>query len=481
MENNIDNLQGSVVIGESGEMYKLSQRIGLGAQGVVYEEESGKFVIKLYHTNTAVKQIIEQLQFVKNVKLPANFVHVEDLINAPHVGFVMKRVVDHEPLDIYLLPDPNLPFHEWYNKGKGFLCRLYLGRMIASAFGDLESKNLSYCDISGKNILVSTKNGASVQMIDIDNIYVAGRGKPSVLGTPRYIAPEVIKGINTPDIFSDNYSLAVILYELLRVGHPYISDDIANGSPEDEAKALAGECEYITPENSTHLLPEDVVFTTRLKNLFNRCFKEGKFNRIKRPSAKEFEFALIEASNNVIKCPHCGAWHYSRKTQKIWNPCPWCDGESKPKARIQFYDFFFEGDDYQKIYCDFENKKKQNRTANKTSISSFVIKENFKNRIPRFYVIGEKSYSMGESVAEKCLTIYSKDGVCTLVNDGLEMPIKIKNYGKTEFYSVEKTKYHNLKNGDTLFFEMSEKSPVTFAEVGHKRFGFIRMAMFMEV
>lgn len=29
-------------------------------------------------------------------------------------------------------------------------------------------------------------------MIDVDNIYTAGKGKSAILGTPRYIAPEVI-------------------------------------------------------------------------------------------------------------------------------------------------------------------------------------------------------------------------------------------------------------------------------------------------
>lgn len=480
MQNRIDNLQGTFVIGESGKRYRLSQKIGSGAQGVVYEDDSGNFVVKLYHTEFASSHVMEQLHFVKKVKLPPNFVPVEDLLCEPHVGFVMKRVIGHEPLDAYLIPDPKLPFHKWYNKEKGFLCRLFLGRMIATAFEKLESENLSYCDISGKNILVRTKNKASVQMIDVDNIYVAGRGNPGVLGTPRYIAPEVVKGLNTPDIFSDNYSLAVILYELLRVGHPYISDEIANGSPEDEAKALAGECDYISPENSTHLLPEDVVFTTRLKNLFSRCFKDGKFNRLKRPSAKEFEFALIEASNNIIKCPHCGAWHYPRKTGKKWNPCPWCDGESSPKARIQFYDFFFEGTDYQKAYCDFE-KKSQPKATKKTATNSYVIKDDFKNRVPRFYVVGEKSYTMGASVAENCFSIYSKNGTCTLVNDGLDMPIKIKHYGSTNFTIVKKDTPCDLKNGDTLFFEIGDDSPATIVEASNQQFGLIKMAMFMEV
>ena len=39
----------------------------------------------------------------------------------------------------------------------------------------------------------------------------------------------------------------------------------------------------------------------------------------------------------------------------------------------------------------------------------------------------------------------------------------------------------NLKNGDTLFFEMSDDAPATIVEVGNQKFGLIRMAMFMEV
>ena len=84
-------------------------------------------------------------------------------------------------------------------------------------------------------------------------------------------------------------------------------------------------------------------------------------------------------------------------------------------------------------------------------------------------------------MAEKCLTIYSRDGICTLVNDGLNKPIKIKNYSKAEFTPVEKMKPLNLKNGDTLFFEMSDDAPATIVEVGNQKFGLIRMAMFMEV
>lgn len=471
MASNIVNLEGTVVRGESGTKYTLTKKLAQGAQGVVYEESSGNFVVKFYFEGFAADCVMDQLRFVRNTQLPKNFVTVEDLFAKPYTGYVMRRVDDHLPLNTYLIPPANEAFHIWYNRGKGFLQRLFLGRLIATAFGELERKNLSYCDISGKNILVSPK-GVSVQMIDVDNIYVAGKGKPSVLGTPRYIAPEIIKGLRTPDILSDNYSLAVILYELLRVGHPYISDEVADGTPEDEARALAGECDYVTPETSTRMLPEEVVFTERLKDLFRRCFADGKIDRLKRPSAREFEFALIEASNKVIKCPSCGAWHYPRKSGKVYDPCPWCDGESKPKARLQFYDMFFEGGDYQEAA--------KNPDAERKPVNSYIIKDNFKNRVPRFYIVGDKDYSAKDCLSEKSFTVFSKDGACVLMNDGLDMPIKIRHYGSKNFSNLEKGKVMALKNGDQIFFEVSDEKPAMVVGVGNRSYGLIRMAMYME-
>lgn len=471
MASNIVNLEGTVVQGESGTKYTLTKKLAQGAQGVVYEESSGNFVVKFYFEGFAADCVMEQLRFVRNAQLPKNFVTVEDLLKKPYAGYVMRRVDDHLPLNTYLIPPANEAFHTWYNRGKGFLQRLFLGRLIATAFGELERKNLSYCDISGNNILVNS-TGTSVRMIDVDNIYVAGRGNPAVLGTPRYIAPEVVKGLRNPDILSDNYSLGVILYELLRVGHPYISDEVADGSPEDEARALAGESEYVTPETSTRMLPEDVVFTDRLKRLFKRCFADGKVDRLKRPSAREFEFALIEASYKVIKCPHCGAWHYPRKTGNVYEPCPWCDGESKPKARLQFYDIFFEGNDYMAAALDPKSKR---------SVNSYVIKEMFKNRIPRFYVVGDKDYSAKDCLSENCFTIFNKEGKNTLLNDGLDMPIRLMHYKGSNFTLVEKGKEEKLRNGDQIFFEVADDRPAMVVSVGGQSYGLIRMAMYIEV
>ena len=288
MNGKIKNLTGATIIAESGTKYTLKEQIGYGAQGVVYEENSGKFMVKLYYPSNCQsldEDMVEKLNFIRDVKMPKNFVSIIDVITSPYVGYVMEKVSNHHSLNSYLIPDESSSFSEWYNRGLGLYERIFIGYIIAKAFGELEKNNLSYCDISGNNILVRTGKSASVKMIDVDNIYIAGKGKATVLGTPRYIAPEVISRQKNPDVLSDNYSLAVILFELLRVGHPYISDDILDGTPEDEEMALAGNVDYVNEGNSSNMLPASVTLTESLKELFERCFVDGKKNRLKRPSA----------------------------------------------------------------------------------------------------------------------------------------------------------------------------------------------------
>lgn len=490
MSARMQNLTGETIVTVDGKKHKLGKLAGYGAQGVVYEDGTGSKMIKLYYpTGSKIidEDILERLRFIRNVKMPSNFVAIEDIVDTPYIGYVMERVVDHKPLNTYLIPDQEMSFSEWYNQGFGFRERIFLGYIIAKAFGALERSNLSYCDISGNNILVKTGKTASIKMIDVDNIYVAGKGAAAVLGTPRYIAPEVISRQKNPDVLSDNYSLAVILFELLRVGHPYISDDILDGTPEDEEAALAGKYDYVTAYNSTNMLPEDIVLTDKLKKLFERCFIDGKRNRLARPSAQEFEFALLEASNKVIKCPSCGAWHYPRKTGRAYDDCPWCDSPSKPKARLNFYDILTEG-------IDYRTGKPINGNPQGKLVNSYILREGV-NQIKSLYVLRYDDPGKDASrAAENYLSIANdKNGCYWAYNSHNKDGIVIRKYQsgqyilknnkgqltkqcKTgEYIKLRENEAISLINGDAIYFEMN----VTI-EVGGRQYSFVRMARFLE-
>lgn len=475
MNGRIEDLTGITIVAESGSKYKLTKQAGCGAQGVVYEETSGKYMVKLYYpadSKTIDSDILDRIRFIKNIQMPKNFVAVIDVIASPYIGYVMERVVDHKALNSYLIPDKNMSFPDWYNQGLGLYERIFIGYIIAKAFGELEKSNLSYCDISGNNILIKTSQGASVKMIDIDNVYIAGKGKSAILGTPRYIAPEVISRQKNPDVLSDNYSLAVILFELLRAGHPYISDEILDGTPEDEENALAGNAEYVTDENSTNMLPADVVFTDKLKELFKRCFVDGKNNRLSRPSATEFEYALLEASNKLIKCPSCGAWHYPKKSGKTYEGCPWCDSESRPTAMLNFYDVLFDGPDYKT--ASVVGDKKSGKLVN-----SYILKRNRKNFIKSLYILRYDDLGKEKLSADNYLTIACNEKGFHVYNEFSRSGIVVKRYGTRKFEKVDNNKALLLNSGDEIYFEIKNGS--IGIECGGAHYSFIRMAKFMEV
>ena len=292
------------------------------------------------------------------------------------------------------------------------------------------------------------------------------------MGTPRYIAPEVISRQKNPDVLSDNYSLAVILFELLRAGHPYISDEILDGTPEDEENALAGNAEYVTDENSTNMLPADVVFTDKLKDLFKRCFVDGKKNRLSRPSATEFEYALLEASNKLIKCPSCGAWHYPKKSGKTYEGCPWCDSESRPTAMLNFYDVLFDGPDYKT--ASVVGDKKSGKLVN-----SYVLKRNRKNFIKSLYVLRYDDLAKDKLSAENYITIACNEKGFHVYNEFSRSGIVVKRYGTRKYEKVDNNKALLLSSGDEIYFEIKNGS--VSIECGGANYSFIRMAKFMEV
>jgi len=247
-----------------------------------------------------------------------------------------------------------------------------------------------------------------------------------VLGTPRYIAPEVISRQKNPDVLSDNYSLAVILFELMRVGHPYISNDVLDGTPEDEESALAGNAEYVSDANSTNMLPSDIVLTDKLKELFRRCFVDGKKNRLSRPSATEFEYALLEASNKLIKCPSCSAWHYPRKSERTYESCPWCDSASRPTAMLNFYDVLYEGSDYKNALAVGNNKSGK-------LVNSYVLKESRKNCIKSLYVLRFDDLAKEKRSSENYLTIAHNEKGYHVYNEFSKNGIVVKRYNTREY------------------------------------------------
>lgn len=89
---------------------------------------------------------------------------------------------------------------------------------ISRAFLDLHAQGLCYGDINFGNIFIAPDTG-DVLVCDNDNVVIDG-DRTSVLGTMRFMAPEIVRGEANPSADTDRWSLAVLLFYAFMIHHP---------------------------------------------------------------------------------------------------------------------------------------------------------------------------------------------------------------------------------------------------------------------
>jgi len=102
-------------------------------------------MIKLYYPSDKTdrdQELIKKLRFVMEVEKPKNFVVLYEIITSPYIGYVMERLEGYTSLNAFLVPDPKIPFSDWYNYDRGFRQRITIGYIIAKAFGEIAERNL---------------------------------------------------------------------------------------------------------------------------------------------------------------------------------------------------------------------------------------------------------------------------------------------------------------------------------------------------
>jgi serine/threonine protein kinase len=99
-----------------------------------------------------------------------------------------------------------------------------VGLELAASFRELHGHGFSYRDISYDNCFFDPLRG-EVRVCDNDN--VDRDGQPGgVVGTPYFMAPELVRGEARHSRSTDLFSLSVLLFYLLHVAHPLIGKSI---------------------------------------------------------------------------------------------------------------------------------------------------------------------------------------------------------------------------------------------------------------
>jgi hypothetical protein len=186
---------------------------------------------------------------------------------------------------------------------------------MARAVRRMHFAGLAHSDLSNKNVLIDPASGDSC-IIDIDSLVVPSVAPPSVLGTPGYIAPEVVEGKALPSIATDRHALAVLIYETLLHRHPLAGPKVHSTlSPEEDERLSKGPkalfVEHPT-DHSNHLRPPPPVPVTRmgryLEKLFYKTFVDGLHQPDRRADASEWEKALYRTIDLIYPCPGGKDW-----------------------------------------------------------------------------------------------------------------------------------------------------------------------------
>ena len=223
---------------------------------------------------------------------------------------------------------------------------------IARAVRRLHAAGLAHSDLSYKNVLVDPQSGSAV-IIDIDGLVVPGKFPPDVVGTPDFIAPEVLETRSLkpgdpdkilPSMDTDKHALAVLIYMYLLYRHPLRGGKVHDLDPtRDEELTMGANALFIEhptdrsnrpkidqlsktelPQGDVTKLPYTIC-GPYLKELFDRAFIDGLHNPSLRPTAAEWEAALIKTTDLMQPCtnPDCEAQWFVFDNSKHPH-CPFC-------------------------------------------------------------------------------------------------------------------------------------------------------------
>jgi len=328
----------------------VEQFIGGGGQGEVYRTKlAGKTVaLKWYFRASASTEQRERLEeFIKKGAPNDSFFGPLEMASAEDVegfGFIM-------------------PFREPRYRGiidliarriePTFRALATAGFQLSENFLQLHLKGFCYRDISYGNVFFDPANG-DVLIADMDNIKKVGDTEHGVLSTPRFIAPEVVRGEALPSIQTDLFSLAVLLFYMFMMSHPldgekevaiksldlpamaklYGSDPVFIFDPNDDSnRPVPGH-----HDNAISFWP---IYPQFLRYRFTQAFTDGirdpQNGRIREVIWKA---DMVKLRDAIFYCSHCKYENfYDADTLQASGskpaPCWSCKKEPLRPARIQ--------------------------------------------------------------------------------------------------------------------------------------------------
>jgi len=333
----------------------VEELLGAGGQGEVYRARLGgakgeAVALKWYLAHAATAQQRATLEELVKTGPPAKrFLWPQEVVSSSEklgFGYVMPLRAPRFKGIIDLMKRRIEP---------SFRALATAGLELSDSYLQLHARGLCYRDISFGNVFFDPDTG-EVLICDNDNVGIdsaEGGTRPGVLGTPRFMAPEVVRGEALPSTETDLFSLAVLLFYMLVVHHPL------EGTRESEIKCLdlpamtrlyghdplfifdpVDDSNRPVPGLHDNALAFWPLYPAFLRELFTRAFTEGirdpKHGRVRE---SEWRAAMVQLRDSIVYCHACAAeCFYDAAALRMTGSGPtcWsCDATVQLPARIR--------------------------------------------------------------------------------------------------------------------------------------------------
>jgi serine/threonine-protein kinase len=207
---------------EKAGRYQIIEEVGRGAMGIVYRgfdpTINRTVAIKTINLENADPALLMRLRHeaqAAGVLSHPNIVTIYDAGEDQGFFYIAMEFVQGETLEFRLARGP-VPFEE----------AVKIIEQVGAGLDHAHARKVIHRDVKPANIILSPDGTAKVMDFGVAKLSSLGATTPeTILGTPSYFAPEVLKGIAV-DGRSDIFSLGVVLFEMLSGSKPFKADNI---------------------------------------------------------------------------------------------------------------------------------------------------------------------------------------------------------------------------------------------------------------